>query len=80
MSDFQVWSDVGPPQGSVYNYPLRPWHGSEASITAYPAPPDIAVQMYHRAIHPTMLAKLHSGQSIDQVVDWAEGELEGFMR
>jgi hypothetical protein len=27
-----------------------------------------------------MLAKLHSGQSIDQVINWAEGELEGFMR
>jgi hypothetical protein len=36
--------------------------------------------MYHRAVHPTMLAKLHSGQSIDEVIDWAEGELEGFMR
>jgi ABC-type glycerol-3-phosphate transport system substrate-binding protein len=80
MSDFPIWSEVGPPIGTVFNYPLRPWHGSEASITAYPAPPDIAVQMYHRAIHPTMLAKLHSGESIDQVVNWAEGELEGFMR
>jgi ABC-type glycerol-3-phosphate transport system substrate-binding protein len=80
MSDFPIWSEVGPPPGTVYNYPLRPWHGSEASITAYPAPADIAVQMYHRAIHPTMLAKLHSGQSIDQVINWAEGELEGFMR
>jgi len=80
MSDFAIWSEVGPPTGTVYNYPLRPWHGSEPSITAYPAPPDIAVQMYHRAVHPTMLAKLHSGQSIDAVIDWAEGELEGFMR
>ncbi|HEY0184265.1 MAG TPA: ABC transporter substrate-binding protein [Rhodopila sp.] len=80
MSDFPIWAEVGPPTGTVYNYPLRPWHRSEPSITAYPAPPDVAVQMYHRAIHPTMLAKLHSGQSIDQVVNWAEGELEGFMR
>jgi ABC-type glycerol-3-phosphate transport system substrate-binding protein len=80
MSDFQIWSEVSPPRGVVYNYPLRPWHQSQASITAYPAPPGIAVQMYHRAVHPTMLAKLHSGQSIDEVIDWAEGELEGFMR
>ncbi len=80
MSDFPIWSQVGPPTGTVYNYPLRPWHQSRASITAYPAPPGIAVQMYHRAIHPTMLAKLHSGQTIDQVLDWAEVELEGFMR
>src|SRR6185312_16925128 len=46
----------------------------------YPAPPEIAVQMYNRATHPTMLAKLHSGQSIDQVISWAHKELEGFVR
>ena len=80
MSDFPIWSQVGPPTGTVYNYPLRPWHDSQASITAYPAPPDVAVQMYHRAVHPTMLAKLHSGQTIDQVLDWAEAELDGFVR
>ncbi len=80
MSNFQVWSDVNPPKGTVYNYPLRPWHGSKASLTAYPAPPEIAVQMYHRGVHPTMLAKLHAGQSVDQVIEWANGEVEGFLR
>jgi hypothetical protein len=29
---------------------------------------------------PTMLAKLKSGQSIDQVIGWASDELEGFAR
>jgi hypothetical protein len=29
---------------------------------------------------PTMLAKLQSGQSIEQVQDWAQDELEGFVR
>ena len=80
MSNFQVWSDVEPPKGTVYNYPLRSWHGSKPSLTAYPAPSEIAVQMYHRGIHPTMLAKLHAGQSVDQVVEWANGEVEGFLR
>ncbi|MGE4045827.1 MAG: ABC transporter substrate-binding protein [Acetobacteraceae bacterium] len=80
MSDFAIWSEVEPPKGTIYNYPLRPWHDSKPSIAAYPAPPEIAVQVYHRAVHPTMLAKLHSGQSIKQVVDWARGELEGFLR
>ena len=44
------------------------------------APPEIAVQVYHRAVHPTMLAKLFTGQSVDQVIIWARGELEGFIR
>jgi hypothetical protein len=33
MDDFQVWADVEPPKGTVYNYPIRPWHNSLESIT-----------------------------------------------
>jgi ABC-type glycerol-3-phosphate transport system substrate-binding protein len=80
MSDFKVWEEVNPPKGTVYNYPLRPWHHAQPNITAYPAPRDIAVQMYHRALHPTILAKLHSGQSIDEAMEWAKSEIEGFIR
>jgi hypothetical protein len=38
------------------------------------------VQIYNRGTMPTMFAKLMSGQSIDQVVSWANDELEGFAR
>jgi ABC-type glycerol-3-phosphate transport system substrate-binding protein len=80
MSDFEIWSQVEPPKGTVYNYPMRPWHDAHENITAYPAPPDIAAQMYASAIHPTMLAKVHSGQSNKEVIAWAKNELEGFLR
>ena len=80
MTDFEIWSEVEPPKGTVYNYPIRPWHDSQESITGYPAPPDIAAQMYSRAIHPTMLAKVHTGQSNKEVIAWAKNELEGFVR
>ena len=80
MSDFEIWAEVEPPKGTVYNYPIRPWHDSLESITGYPAPPDIAAQMYARATHPTMLAKIHSGQSNKEVIAWAKNELEGFTR
>jgi ABC-type glycerol-3-phosphate transport system substrate-binding protein len=80
MSDFQIWSEVEPPKGVVYNYPIRPWHNARPSIAAYPAPPEIAVQIYHRAVQPTMFAKLKTGQSIDQVIAWARDEIEGYMR
>jgi hypothetical protein len=36
--------------------------------------------MYHRGLHPTMLAKLQSGQSVKRVIAWAKDELEGFVR
>ena len=78
MSDFKVWAEVEPPKGTVYNYPIRPWHNSLPNIVGFPAPPEIAVQMYNRATVSTMWAKLHSGQSINQVIVWAKDELEGF--
>jgi Bacterial extracellular solute-binding protein len=80
MNDFQIWSEVEPPKGTVYNYPIRPWHHSLESMTGYPAPPDIGAQIWARAIHPTMWAKVLSGQSNEEVIAWAKNELEGFMR
>jgi ABC-type glycerol-3-phosphate transport system substrate-binding protein len=79
MNDFKVWENVGPPKGTVYNYPIRPWHGSEPNITASEATPDIAVQIYQRAVHTGMVARLQS-QTIPEVVAWTQDQLEGFTR
>jgi hypothetical protein len=81
MSDFKIWTDVTPPPGTVFNYPIRPWHNATPSIAAYPAPREVAVQIYNRATMTTMVAKMtKGGQSMDQVLGWAQNELEGFMR
>ncbi len=80
MLNFKVWEEVEPPKGTVYNYPIRPFHKATPHIAASPAPPEIAVQIYNRGTMPTMLAKLQSGQSVDQVIAWASDELEGFTR
>ena len=80
MTDFKIWEEVEPPKGTVYNYPVRPWHNSTAWIAGDPAPQSIAVQMYNRGTMPGMVAKLSSGQSIKQVIAWAKDELEGFSR
>jgi ABC-type glycerol-3-phosphate transport system substrate-binding protein len=80
MLDFKIWETVEPPPGTVYNYPIRPWHNAQPSLTASEAPPDIAVQIYQRAIHNQMLARLKDNQSIPQVIAWAQEELEGFTR
>ncbi len=80
MNDFKIWEEVGPPTGTVYNYPLRPWTNQQPSIAASDAAPEIAVQIYNRGTMPTMLAKLKTGQSIPQVIAWAQDELEGFAR
>ncbi len=80
MTDFKIWDEVAPPKGTVYHYPIRPSHHQENWVAVAPAPPEIAVQVYNRGTLPTMLAKLQGGQSINQVLDWAEDELGGFVR
>ncbi|HEX5327357.1 MAG TPA: extracellular solute-binding protein [Acetobacteraceae bacterium] len=80
LLDFKVWEEVEPPKGVVYNYPIRPWHDAKPSLAGAEAPADIAVQIYQRAVHNNMLARLKQGQSIDQAIDWAQQELEGFTR
>src|SRR6185437_9955137 len=76
MSDFKVWENVEPPKGTVYNYILRPHHKSSAHIAAFPAPPDIGVQIYNRGTPATMFSKLQSGQSVKEVIAWASAELD----
>jgi ABC-type glycerol-3-phosphate transport system substrate-binding protein len=81
MSDFKIWSEVEPPRGTVYNYPIRPFHNATPSISAYPAPRDIAVQIYNRATVTTLVGKIaRGGQSMNEALNWAQEELEGFNR
>ena len=80
LLDFKIWEEVEPPKGTVYNYPIRPWHDEQPSLTASEAAPDVAVQIYNRAIHNQMMARLKEGQSIPTVIAWARDELGGFTR
>ncbi len=80
LNDFKVWEDVGPPKGTVFNYPIRTASGQKPSLAAAEAAPEIAVQIYNRAIHNQMLARLRDGKSIPEVIAWAQDELDGFVR
>ena len=80
MMDFKVWETEGPPTGTLFNYPIRSWHKDVPLISGSPAPPEIGVQIYNRGTMPTMMAKLLNGQSINDVIAWAEEELEGYRR
>jgi Bacterial extracellular solute-binding protein len=80
MADFKIWEEVEPPKGTVYNYPIRSWHDAEYYVTGSSGPPDIGVQAWNRGVIPTMVSKLVSGQTIQQAIDWAKDELEGFTR
>ena len=80
MTDFKIWSEVGPPKGTIYNYPVRPWHDAEYFITGSSGPPEIAVQMWNRSVVPGMVGRMVAGQTIPQVIAWAKDEIGGFIR
>ncbi len=78
LNDFKTWAEEGPPKGTLYHYPPKP--GQVLQISAYPAPPKIANQMYTQAITTKMVGKYVQGEPLDKVLGWAATELEGFMR
>ncbi len=80
MQDFKIWEEVGPPRGMVYHYPVRASDHAQPDVAGTPAPPEIAVQIYNAGTMPLMLAKLFTGSSIPQTIDWAEEQLAGFAR
>jgi ABC-type glycerol-3-phosphate transport system substrate-binding protein len=79
LTTFKVWSEVGPPPGTLYHYP-NPHNHQILSIAAAPAPPKIAVQIYTQGVQTKMIVKHLQGEPMEKVLAWAEAEVEGFMR
>jgi Bacterial extracellular solute-binding protein len=79
MYDFDTWKTVEPPIGTVYNYPPR--GDEQTSIAAAPARSEVGAQIYNQAINTVMVAKFtQGGEKLDDVIKWAERELEGTLR
>ena len=77
--DFETWKTVGPPVGTVYNYPPR--GDEQPSVTGFPARPAIGAQIYNQSLHTVMVAKVaQAKESIESVIKWAEKEVEGYLR
>jgi ABC-type glycerol-3-phosphate transport system substrate-binding protein len=79
MYDFDTWKTVEPPVGTVYNYPPR--GDEQTSIAGAPARSEVGGQIYNQAINSVMVAKFtQGGEKLDDVIKWAERELEGTLR
>jgi ABC-type glycerol-3-phosphate transport system substrate-binding protein len=77
--DFKTWQDQGPPKGTLANYPPR--GDVVVSISGAPAPSRIGTQMFAQGTMTKMIAQCTiQGKSMDQAMDWAASELEGYMR
>jgi ABC-type glycerol-3-phosphate transport system substrate-binding protein len=79
MTTLKVWQDEGPPKGTLFHYP-NPYNHQTLSISASPAPPKIAQQIYAQAVQTKMCLKYSQGAKMEEVLAWAEGECEGYMR
>ena len=79
LRQFKTWAEEGPPKGGIWNYPPR--GDVVESVSGSPAPAAIANQIYSQATMAKMIAQCtQSGKTIDQAIDWAASELEGFKR
>ena len=79
MYDLPTWNTVSPPNGTVYGYPPR--GDEQTSITGAPARSEVGAQIYNQAINTVMIAKYTQGkQKLDEVIKWAENELQGTLR
>jgi ABC-type glycerol-3-phosphate transport system substrate-binding protein len=79
MYDLDIWKTVGPPVGTVYGYPPRA--DEETSITGAPARHEVGAQIFNQAINTVMVSKFtQGGEKLDNVIKWAENELEGTLR
>jgi ABC-type glycerol-3-phosphate transport system substrate-binding protein len=79
FTTFKTWAEEGPPKGTLYHYP-NPFKHQTLSISASPAPPKIAQQIYSQATLTKMCVRYFQGEAMESTLAWAEGECEGFMR
>jgi ABC-type glycerol-3-phosphate transport system substrate-binding protein len=79
LTTLKTWAEEGPPKGTLYHYP-NPHKHQVLSISASPAPPKVAQQIYTQATLTKMCVRFYQGEPMEKTLAWAEGELEGFMR
>jgi len=80
LNSLKVWDTVGPPVGTVYNYPVRDVHDATQFTSGFPAPHEIGVKLYQRGTVTNMVGRMLKGQSQKEVLAWAQNEIEGFLR
>ena len=79
LTKFKVWAEAEPPKGTLFSYP-DPYHTQTLSIAAAPAPHKIAEQIYNLGLQTQMAVRYFKGEALEKTLDWASGELEGYMR
>src|SRR4029450_5059073 len=67
MTTLKTWAETGPPKGTLFHYP-NPYNHQTLSISASPAPPKIAQQIYAQAVQTKMCLKYSQGAKMEEVL------------
>jgi ABC-type glycerol-3-phosphate transport system substrate-binding protein len=79
LRDFDVWKTEAPPKGVIYNYPPR--GDVESIMIGYPAPVDIANNLYAQGTICKLVARYaKQGMPMDQAIAQTSKEIEGYKR
>jgi len=79
LTTLKVWAEAEPPKGTLYHYP-NPYNHQVLSVAGAPAPHKVATQINTNNLQCQMAVRHYTGEPMEKVLAWAEGELEGYMR
>ena len=80
LSDFPFWAEAGPPEGTLFNYPLRPAHHASAIVPGSPAPPAIAAAIIAQGMLPKLAERVMQGHmAIEAAMIETERDLAGII-
>ena len=79
LTTLKVWAEAEPPKGTLFHYP-NPYNHQVLSTAGAPAPHKIAEQISTASLMCQMAVRHYTGEPMEKVLAWAEGEVEGYMR
>src|SRR3979409_1826271 len=79
LTTLKTWAEEGPPKGTLYHYP-NPYNHQTLSISASPAPPKVAQQIYVQATLTKMCVRFYQGEAMEKTLAWGEGERHDMLR
>ena len=79
LTTFKVWAEAEPPKGTLYHYPEPVQSPDPLGRRRARAAQDRRADL-HQGIQTQMAVRYFKGEPLEKTLDWASGELEGFMR
>jgi ABC-type glycerol-3-phosphate transport system substrate-binding protein len=79
LTTLKVWAEAEPPKGTLFHYP-NPYNHQVLSTAGAPAPHKIAEQINTNNLMCQMAVRHYTGEPMEKVLAWAEGECEGYLR